>query len=87
MGARTLRAGKKPFAKKANWFTHRVHTGWHKNQSLAYRRRLVREAHGGNYLTSAKSLLALANVSKDPATRRAAKADSNYFFKMYGNHK
>jgi hypothetical protein len=69
------------------WFHPKVHTGWHKEQSLAYRRRLVRESHGGNYLTSAKSLLALANVSKDSATRKAARADANYFFKMHEKHK
>jgi len=69
------------------WFTHRVHTGWHKGQSLAYRRRLVRESHGGNYLTAAKSMLALSNVSKDASTRKAARVDANYFFKMHARHK
>lgn len=69
------------------WFTHKVHTGWHKSQSLAYRRRLVREAHGGKYLTSARSLMALSSVSKDPATKRLALADARYFFRMHEKYK
>ncbi len=69
--------------KKVSKFYHpKVKTGWHKNQSLTYRRRLVLAAHKGNHLSAARAMQALANVTQDSATTREAKIDANYFFRM-----
>ena len=46
------------------------------------RRELVLEAYNGDYLTSARSKQALANVTRDQATKVAALADARYFFRM-----
>ena len=69
------------------FFNPKVHTGWHKGQSLEYRRRLVLTAHKGNHLSAGRGMQALANTTKDSATARAAKADANYFFKMNAKKK
>jgi hypothetical protein len=68
------------------WYTHDTNTGWHKSQSPDYRRRLALKAHGGDYLSTARGLQALANVTKDKATERAARADAKYFFAMNKKH-
>ena len=62
--------------------------GWSKNQSPETRRRLAlasrdkRLSLHDRRLSAARALQALANVTKDPATKRAAQADANYFFSL-----
>ncbi len=68
--------------KKVKWYKPKVHSGWHKSQSPVYRRRLVKAKHK-TYLSSARSMQALANVSKDSATKRMASADAKYFYKLH----
>jgi len=38
-------------------------------------------------LATARSLLALANVTQDAETRRKARADADYFFERYRREK
>lgn len=64
------------------FFKPSVHTGWHKNDPLKSRRSKVLRAHKGNYLSAARSMQALANVSQDPATARQAGLDARYFYRM-----
>jgi len=62
--------------------------GWSKSQSPETRRRLALASRPSNWslhkrrLSAARALQALANVTKDPATKRAAQADANYFFSL-----
>ena len=90
MGARTLRAGKKPFANK-KWYNPKVHTGWDKHMTPRGRRIKSLKAHGRNLLATARSLLALSNVNSgkkgDRQTYLKAKADAKYFFKKYEESK
>ena len=61
--------------------------GWHKNQPPETRRRHALESRPKNWplarrrLSAARALQALANVTKDTATKRAAEADEQYFRK------
>jgi len=50
---------------------------------LKKRRALVLKAHRGNVLASARAMQALANVTIDKVTGKAAKADANYFYKLH----
>jgi len=68
------------------WFSPGVHTGWEKGLPAAERRELVLDAFGGDYLTAARSKQALANVTKDKETKKAAQSDASYFFRMYRKH-
>ena len=72
-----------PRKNKKKWFKPGISSGWKKDMPPKERRELVLEAHGGDYLSAARSKQALANVTKDPATKRAAQADAEYFLKMY----
>jgi len=75
---------------KANrWFKPRnTLAGWHKSQSAATRhihlhKAMLMRARGGRprhraALSVMRSLLALANVSKDEETRRIARADAKW---------
>ena len=56
---------------------------WHKNKSMEARRKAAINSKKGNYLSAARSLQALANVTKDSATKRAAQADAKYFYKKH----
>ena len=67
--------------KSEKWFNPKVHSGWEKNMPLTERRRKTLKAHKGSLLSSARAMQALANVTRDPATRKAAQVDANYFFK------
>lgn len=73
--------------KVVKFFHPKVHTGWHKSQSITYRRRLALKAHGNDYLATGRALQALANITQDSATERKAKQDANYFFSMNRKHK
>ncbi len=72
---------------KARWYNPQTHTGWHKSQSLDYRRRLVLRAHGGDKLSSARAMQALANITQDKATAIAARSDAQYFYREYRKRK
>lgn len=69
--------------KKGRWFSPKVHSGWNKDDPSDIRRRRVLRAHGGDLLAAARSKQALANVTTDPATKRAASSDAKYFFSEY----
>ena len=73
--------------RKRRWYVHRTHMGWKKTQSPAYRRRLALKAHKGDLLATARALQALANVTRDPATKAKARADARYFFARYRKSK
>ncbi len=65
----------------SKWYKPKGHSGWKKSQSPEYRRRLVLKAHKHSYLSAGRSMQALANVTKDKPTEKAASADARYFFK------
>ena len=69
--------------KVVKWFKPKVHSGWKKTLTLKGRRVKALKSHKGNFLTTARSLGALANASKDKQTVRLARADSKYFYKKY----
>ena len=67
------------------WFQFAVGgkpTGWRKSDPPATRRRKMLKAKG-SYLRAARALQALANVTKDPGTKRAAQADARYFYRKH----
>ena len=74
-------------SRKSYWFHPKTHTGWSKNQSATTRRRKLLNSTPKTwsmyhrYITAAKRINALANVTKDIETKRKARADANYFFK------
>lgn len=73
--------------KVVKFFNPRIHTGWHKTQSLYYRRRLVQKAHGNDLLASGRAMQALANTSTDLPTVRESKKDASYFFRKHKERK
>jgi hypothetical protein len=73
--------GKPGRTPRSEQFYHpKVHTGWHKGDSLSSRRAKVLKTHKGDKLSSGRAMQALANVTTDPATRREARKDAKYFF-------
>jgi hypothetical protein len=77
--------GRTPKAKR--WFAPKVKSGWSKGLPANVRRARVLRAHGGDFLSSARSKQSLANVTVDGATKRAALADAKYFYAKYGASK
>jgi hypothetical protein len=75
--------GKTPESEQ--WYKPVVVTGWKKDMPEKDRRPLVLEAHEGDELTSARAMLALANVTTDKETKAAARADGLYFLREYTN--
>lgn len=69
--------------KKEKWFSSSVVSGWHKSLSAEKRRKLSLKAHKYNYLSTARALQALANVTTDKKTKKLARADALYFYDMY----
>ncbi len=69
--------------KVKKWYEHGKHTGWEKDQSAAVRRKKALTGHKGDDLAAARQLQALANVTGDPATKRLARADAKYFYKLH----
>jgi len=67
------------------WFHPRKHTGWKKEQSAETRRKHLwaytdkRYTLHKRYVQAARKILALANVTQDPETRKKARADADYF--------
>lgn len=58
-------------------------TGWHKDLPVIKRRKKILKGYKGNILATARSLEALANVSRDKATAKAALVDARYFYNLY----
>jgi len=71
--------GRTPKAKR--WYKPKVTMGWEKDMPMAKRRRLALQAHSGDILATGRALQALANITTDRATQKAARADALYFFK------
>lgn len=63
------------------------HYGWRKEHKQETRIRKLLEAHPGpkckKILASARAINALANVTRDPETRRKARADAKLLFARY----
>lgn len=74
--------------KKKKWYKPKKHTGWKTGQSDETRRRKLLDSTPKNWtlhrrrLQAARRAQALANVTKNPETRRKAKSDADYFFKL-----
>ena len=58
------------------------HTGWKKSYPAKKRRSLALKGHK-SALSAGRALQALANVTKDEPTRKAAQADAKYFYKKH----
>lgn len=63
------------------------HTGWRKRDPAENRRRTMIRAHNGDILAAARACQALANVTRDPETKRKARADAKYLFRLYKRKK
>lgn len=70
-------------ASKKRWFKSGKPLGWNKNDAMDKRRRIALRNRDGDELATARALQALANVTKDPETKRKAQADAKYFFKKH----
>lgn len=70
-----------------NWFHPKVQSGWSKDDAPTVRRQAVLKAHKGNLLSAARGKIALANVTQDSATEKAARADAKYFLDKYHKEK
>ena len=69
--------------KVVKWFQAGKPTGWRKEDTQTQRRRIALASHKGDLLSTARSLMALSNVSQDKMTARKAKADASYFYAKY----
>jgi len=73
--------------RKILWFSPKTHTFWRKTQSATTRRRKLlastdkRRSLYDRFISSARKIQALANVTKDMATKKLAKQDAIYFFR------
>ena len=74
--------GKRRTPPSKRWYHPKVHMGWEKDMKAEERRELALDAHGGDYLATARALQALANVTRDRETAARAKSDADYFFRM-----
>jgi hypothetical protein len=75
-------------AKKViRWFRAGRPLGWRKDMPIKKRRQIALKHRRGNYLATARALLALANVTKDKETKRKARADAKYFFALHKKKK
>ena len=81
------------YAKNGKWFKEAVEAkapytlgGWSKSRPATVRRRLAlksrdqKSSKHKQYVSAGRALQSLANVTKDPDTKRAAKDDADYFF-------
>lgn len=68
---------------KAKWFEKGKPTGWRKEDTQTQRRRVALASHKGKLLPTARSLMALSNMTQDLETRRKARADAQYFYALY----
>ena len=58
------------------------HTGWKKSYPAKKRRTLALKGHKSN-LSAARALQALANVTQDEPTKKAAQADAKFFYEEH----
>ena len=62
--------------------------GWHKNQLASLRRKNALSSRPKGWslkkksLSAARALTALANVTKDPQTKKIAKSDATYLYQL-----
>lgn len=75
---------KKPVIK---WFEAGKKLNWSKTDGQNRRRESALKSRRGNYLKTARALLALANVTADLETERKARADAIYFFQKHKDSK
>ncbi len=74
--------------KVVKWFDPEKERDWHKSQKPSTRRRNLMDSTSKNKTIdnrreeARKAIQALANVTKDEPTRKAAQADANYFSKL-----
>ena len=73
--------------KKVRWFAAGKPLGWRKTDNAEKRRRTALRNRGGDLLATARALQALSNVTKDSATKKAARSDALYFYSRYGGKK
>ena len=69
--------------KREKWYEPGVKMNWEKGMSVSKRRSNALKAHRGSELSTARALQSLANVTTDRATKREAKRDADYFFKLH----
>lgn len=69
--------------KKVKWFEKGEPLNWRKTDSQAKRRREALKSRKGDYLATARALMALSNVTTDSKTKSLARSDSYYFFAMH----
>lgn len=65
------------------WFHPKVVTGWRHDMPEAERRQLMLTAHKGDTLAAGRASQALANVSQDKPTMKAALSDAHYFYEQH----
>ena len=74
-------------AEKEKWYTHGKETGWRKGQKPSTRRRHLmsktdkRKSLHNRRIEAARRANALANVTKDRPTERAARSDARHFYR------
>ena len=71
----------------ANWFKPQVSSGWHKTMPVTKRRELVFKAHKRDALASARSMMALHNITTDRETKKLSKQDAEYFYAIHNKSK
>lgn len=76
-------AKRKGKGKVVKWFKKGEPTGWQKGDTQTQRRRVALASHKGKLLPTARSLMALSNVTQDKETARLARADAQYFYALY----
>ena len=73
-----------------NWYktpgSKSKHTGWKKSYPAKKRRSLALKGHKSE-LSAARALQALANVTSDEPTKKAAQADAKYFYREHKRSK
>ena len=69
------------------FYHHGKPLGWHKDLGQAKRRRAALDSRRGDPLKAGRALNSLANVTTDAETRRKARADAGFFFRMYQRSK
>jgi len=69
------------------WFTPGKPMGWKKSDPQITRRKNALKAHKGNYLSTARALLQLSNVTQDSQTRIKSLQDSKHFFALHKKNK
>jgi hypothetical protein len=74
-------------AKQRQWFQGAIEgskpLGWRKDMGQRQRIAVAVKNRRGDTLAAARALNALANVTTDTDTKRKARADASYLYKMY----